>query len=250
MLFIVPINSANIVYTSSPNSHTATITWTGTPPASVPFTIQWSFASFGGNWQLSQAPTFIPFNAVCNSCLTEDFLLTANGSSGPLAVCQGTNLDLCFESDILKPNTQVTWQVSTNGGASYSNIATNVVPLTFNPTANWLGYMNVFNLPSQGGGYVFGSPWGTNDLVATISGNELCLQPNRIGDPNPFWYTPSGGPGSTGNKIMEANHYIENTTGTFAGQTISYSVEVTSNSFSCGHTTRLYIREFAPDFHL
>ncbi len=182
------------------------------------------------------------------SCPVEDFDITINGVTGPVAQCPGDEVTLCLTGNNLPVNGTATWQVSTNGGTSYSNIGSQPIALTFNPAANWLGYMNVFNLPSQGGGYIFGSPWGTNDLVATITGSELCLQPNQIGDPNPFWYTPSGGPGSTGNKFMEANHYLENNTGLYAGQNLSYSVEVTSNTFSCGHTTRLYIREFGPNF--
>lgn len=121
------------------------------------------------------------------------------------------------------------------------------VDVTVDPGASWQGYMNVFELPSNGGGYVFGSPWGTGDLVANFSGPVLTLSPNTIGDPNPFWYTPSGGPGAAGNKIMEANMYVQNDGG-WAGQTVSFSGTVLANSFTSAHSTVAFIRDFAPDF--
>src|SRR3954470_16086208 len=79
------------------------------------------------------------------------------------------------------------------------------------PSAPWLGFMNVFEIPSNGGGYVFGSTWGTADLTATFSKSVLTLGPNSVNDANPFWYTPAGGPGATGNKTMDANLYQEQT---------------------------------------
>src|SRR5438552_10926220 len=90
----------------------------------------------------------------------------------------------------------------------------NAATVGVDPGAPWIGFMNVFNLPSSGnyppnlGPYQFGSTWGTQDLVATFTGPVLTLAPNNIGDPNPYWYTPSGGPTATGNKIMDAHIYV------------------------------------------
>jgi hypothetical protein len=113
----------------------------------------------------------------------------------------------------------------------------------------WLGYMNVFELPSNGGGFVFGSSWGTNDLNSSFNdgAHTLTLSPNTIGDPNPFWYTPSGGPGASGNKIMQANLY-QQVTGTYSGQTVTFEGTVLSNTFTSAHTAMIFIRDFAPDF--
>lgn len=118
----------------------------------------------------------------------------------------------------------------------------------------WLGYMNVFNLD---GGFVFGSPWGIPDLVANFDdgANTLTVSPNTIGDPNEFWYqdptgsgNPNpGGPGAPGNKIMEANLY-QQVTGAFAGQTVTFSGTVLSNTFTDAHDVRVFIRDFAADF--
>ena len=109
------------------------------------------------------------------------------------------------------------------------------------------GYMNVFELPSNGGAYVFGQPWAIADLAASFSGDVVTFGVNSIGDPNPFWYTPAGGPGAAGNKNMEANLYGE-FNDVLAGQTLTFTGTVLSNTFSSGHTAIAFIRDFAPDF--
>lgn len=118
-----------------------------------------------------------------------------------------------------------------------------------NSAAGWSGFMNVFELPANGGGYVFGSPWGVPDLNTSFNdpGETLTLSPNTIGDPNPFWYTPSGGPGAAGNKIMEANLYIE-TTGVYSGQTLTFQGNILSNTFTSAHEAIIFIKDFAPDY--
>lgn len=128
------------------------------------------------------------------------------------------------------------------GGAAQAKAAN----VTVDPGATWLGFMNVFELPANGGAYVFGSGWGTADLVATFSGPVLTLSPNTIGDPNPFWYTPSGGPGAQGNKIMEANMYVENDS--LVGQTVTFEGIVLSNTLVSPYTSIAFIKDFAPDY--
>jgi hypothetical protein len=131
----------------------------------------------------------------------------------------------------------------------------NAAPVvTVDPSAAWIGYMNVLNTPQAGGAYQFGSSWGTADLTATFSGAVLTLGPNTIGDPSSYWYTPAGGPGSVGNKTMDANMYVE-TTGVYTGQTLTFGGDVTSNTLF-GHVNQLgngwtsvaFIKDFAPDY--
>jgi len=119
-----------------------------------------------------------------------------------------------------------------------------------NSSANWLGYMNVFELPASGGGYVFGSPWGVDGLRATFddSAAKMTLFPNSVDDPNPFWYLPEGGPGSMGNKNMEANCYHEVSDGSLSGVTVTFQGNVVSNSFTSSHVARIFIKDFAPDY--
>ncbi len=111
----------------------------------------------------------------------------------------------------------------------------------------YVGYMNVFNLPGDGGAYQFGSVWGTADLCASFTGNDLRLSPNTIGDPNPYWYIGGGGPGAQGNKIMEANMYVE-TNGVYPGQSLTFTGTVISNNLAVSHVARAFIRDFAPDY--
>jgi hypothetical protein len=126
--------------------------------------------------------------------------------------------------------------------------------VTVDPAAAWNGFMNVFETPQNGGGYVFGQGWGTADLSATFSGSALTLTPNSVNDPNSFWYTPSGGPGAVGNKTMDANMYVE-VTGGLSGQTVTFNGDVLSNTL-VGHTNQsgngwtsvAFIKDFAPDY--
>lgn len=106
------------------------------------------------------------------------------------------------------------------------------------------GFMNVFDL---GNNYQFGSGWGIADLNASFSAGSWTFTPNTIGDPNPYWYTPSGGPGATGNKLMDANLYAQ-FDGTLAGQTLTFIGNVSENSLVAGYDCYVYIRDFAPDF--
>lgn len=131
--------------------------------------------------------------------------------------------------------------LASNASAAITNVSDSTGP--------WLGFMNVFELPANGGGYVFGSGWGVADLVATFNdgANNLTLSPNSIGDPNPFWYVGGGGPGAPGNKIMEANLYQEYTD-VYNGQTLTFEGTVLSNTFTSAHTATIFIRDFAPDY--
>jgi hypothetical protein len=109
--------------------------------------------------------------------------------------------------------------------------------------------MNVFEIPSNGGGFVFGSPWGVSDLVVRFNdtAQTLSFAPNNINDPNPFWYSPLGGPGAVGNKRMEANLYQEQTN-TLGGQTVQFSGSITGYTLASSHTVTAFIKDFAPDF--
>jgi hypothetical protein len=144
--------------------------------------------------------------------------------------------------------------------AALAGTATADVSVGIDPSgAAWLGYMNVFELPANGGGFVFGSSWGVADLVANFDdgANTLTMSPNTIGDPNEYWYQEApggdpndpnnGGPGAPGNKIMQANLYQESFGG-LAGQTVNFSGTILSTSLTDAHQARVFIRDFAGDF--
>src|SRR4051794_8531409 len=73
------------------------------------------------------------------------------------------------------------------------------------PSKGWGGFMNVFALPADGGGYQFGGGWGAVDLRASFSGGLLTLRPcTNVSNPaDGYWVKPDG----TGNKQMEASWY-------------------------------------------
>lgn len=124
-------------------------------------------------------------------------------------------------------------------GASPSAADVNV---TVDPGQNWLGYMNVFELPVGQGAFLWGSPWGTADLPATFSGSVLRLSPNtNTYNPNdPYWVNPDG----SGNKWMNANMYVENPS--LVGQTVNFEGQTLINSFVEGYTSRAFIKVLDP----
>jgi hypothetical protein len=123
----------------------------------------------------------------------------------------------------------------------------NAATVTVDPGATWNGFMNVSELPANGGAFVFGSGWGTADLVATFSGDVLTLKPNSVNDVSTFWYQGGGAPGNPGNKTMEANMYVEATT-TLSGQTVTFEGTVLSSSLTSAHSAVVFIKDFAPDY--
>jgi hypothetical protein len=121
---------------------------------------------------------------------------------------------------------------------------------TVDTAADWLGFMNWFNLPEDGGGYITGSPWDIPALVSIFDNeaNTLTLYPNSIDDPSDYWYYPSGGPGAIGVKTMDANTYVQPPDDTLNGQTVTFEGTILSNTLSGPHVARAFIRDFAPDY--
>jgi hypothetical protein len=150
-------------------------------------------------------------------------------------------------------------KASTGGSVTSSVVTVNVVAdpylFTVDPTKTWNGYMNVFETPQNGGGFVFGSGWGTGDLRASYAGSLLTLSPNIIGDPAGFWYVSTGN-GSVGNKFMDASFYVEpagslpGVTMTFAGTVLANNLvsDANTNPAGNGWTCVAFIKDFAPDF--
>jgi hypothetical protein len=138
----------------------------------------------------------------------------------------------------------------------------NAQTVTVDPGTLTLGYMNWFNVGGPGygiagaGAYASGSSWGTADLVSSFSGTTLTLSPNVINDASSYWYTPAGGPGAVGNKIMDANLYNEST-GVYVGQTLNFTGDVLAsslltlgnvNQIGNGWTSVAFIKDFVPNY--
>lgn len=129
------------------------------------------------------------------------------------------------------------------------------VTVTVDPSEEWLGFMSVFDLnretsPPSPAGFVFGSPWGFEDLTASFdAGGCLTLGVNSVDDPNEFWYIGGGGPGALGNKWMDANSYVQYSDDpSISGVQVTFVGTVKENTFTANHTARAFIRDFAPDF--
>jgi prepilin-type N-terminal cleavage/methylation domain-containing protein len=127
------------------------------------------------------------------------------------------------------------------------------VPLTVDSATMTNGFMNVFDLPSAGGAYqpALSSAWAVPELRADFtSGTSVTLAPCFVSDTSAVWYTPSGQPGATGNKIMEANVYGQ-ADGTYAGKTVSFSGTVPSYTLLSGSgnwSVKAFVRDFAADY--
>lgn len=120
--------------------------------------------------------------------------------------------------------------------------------VSVNSGGTWIGFMNVSELPANGGAYDFGSVWAPADLDAIVSGTNVILTPNTsIDRDNPtdtFWWV--GGAGGAPNKNMDANYYVQDDT--LAGQTVTFVGTCISNNLVSPYTSVAFIKDFTPDF--
>jgi len=122
-------------------------------------------------------------------------------------------------------------------------IHVHAVQVGVDPAKSWIGYMNVFDLPADGGAFKFGSPWGTADLNASFSGSILTLTPNTsisrdVALTDTFWWTAGG----DGNKSMDANMYVQDDA--LAGQTVNFTGNVLAYTLVSPYTCVAFIKEF------
>lgn len=116
--------------------------------------------------------------------------------------------------------------------------------VTIDPLQTWIGYMNVFALPADGGAYMFGSAWGTADLPATFSGATLTVSPNvnTYNATDPYWVKPDG----SGNKTCDAVMYVQDDA--LAGSAVNFTGFTLANTLVSPYTSVAFIKDFVPDF--
>lgn len=119
------------------------------------------------------------------------------------------------------------------------------------PSKNWIGFMNVYALPSAGGGYLFGSAWGTGSLTAYYDShtNILTLIPctNIWETTDGYWVQTNNN--DLPNKQMDANYYVQ-ITETGAGQNLTFSGNCITNTFNSSYASTAFIKEFTSSYTL
>ena len=116
------------------------------------------------------------------------------------------------------------------------------------PSAGWIGYMNVFTLPQPTIIYEFGSVWATADLDAGFTGAIASFSPNTSEDRdnpnNPQFWNGDGTP----NAWMDANFYVQNDA--LAGQTVTFSGYCWTNTLVPPYSTNTtaFIKDFVSDY--
>ncbi len=115
------------------------------------------------------------------------------------------------------------------------------VIVTVDTGMNWVGYMNWFH-PT--GGWAAGSVWGVADLKTEVDpGNgSMKLKPNyNTWNPNDTTWTLNG----MGNKMMEANTYIEDTT--LIGKKVTFEGFVDSFTLDTAYAVEAFIKVLDPN---
>jgi autotransporter-associated beta strand protein len=165
--------------------------------------------------------------------------IAAAGATGLADVTVKTGGAMTLRSDIAQ-------SVSVNSLAIDS-----VVSLTVDSGTMTNGYMNVFDVTTGAYDPTVSGPWAVPDLRADFtSGTSVTLAPCYVSDTSSFWYTPSGQPGATGNKIMEALVYGQ-ADGTLAGKPVKFSGNVSNYTLLSGSgnwTVKAFVRDFAADY--
>lgn len=113
----------------------------------------------------------------------------------------------------------------------------------------WIAYMNVSDLPADGGAYQFGSSWDVTQVKTTLDGtaNTITLQPNfNTYAENPgdaFWINQTT---MEGNKWMEGLTFVE-PGATFNDADLTFSGSIASFDLDTGYTAQYFIKALDPN---
>ncbi len=115
------------------------------------------------------------------------------------------------------------------------------ITVTVDTGMNWIGYMNYFH-PT--GGWAGGTGWAVPDLKTEVNpaNGSMKLKPNfnTYNPQDTFWVN-----GTMGNKNMEANTYVEDTT--IIGQNFTFEGYVDSFTIDAGYTVEAFIKVLDPN---
>jgi hypothetical protein len=116
--------------------------------------------------------------------------------------------------------------------------------VTASASDNWIAYMNVSDLPQNGGAYQFGSPWALVDVKTTLDvpNNTITLQPNfntyAANPTDAFWVDQIT---FEGNKQMEASTFVEPGP-SFNGQDLTFQGNVLSHTLDAEYVAQFFIK--------
>ena len=134
--------------------------------------------------------------------------------------------------------------------AAITSTASAALEVSITPSSTLNGFINVSELPANGGAYVYGQSFPTAQTTAVFDGNTLNLGPMTINDSASFWFqgsgTNPGGPGVAGNKNIDSSSYVEDDT--IAGQTIHFTGQVTGYTLVSPYTVTAFIKDFTPTY--
>lgn len=123
-----------------------------------------------------------------------------------------------------------------------SLVAQSAVVVRVDPLADWTGFMNWFDMPADGGGFVAQGFWSAADLSSSFANSTLTLAPNTSLDrdvpDDAYWWKPDG----SSNKVMGANLFVNDDS--LIGQDIVFTGMVLSNTLAPGYSARAVIRVF------
>jgi hypothetical protein len=135
----------------------------------------------------------------------------------------------------------------------FSSFAFSQNVIDFDADSTWISYMNVRELPANGGAYAFGSFWAVADAKSTLDANTgangtLTLQPNfnayADSPMDAFWVNQSTG---LGNKEMEASTFVEpgptllGADFTFTGNVMSHTIDTSL------YTVKMFVKALDPN---
>lgn len=114
------------------------------------------------------------------------------------------------------------------------------------PQKTWVGFMNWWDMPADGGAFAGQGFWAPADLAAKFSSSTLTLSPNTSLDrdvpTDPYWWKPDG----SSNKVMGANLFVIDDA--LLGQDFVFSGMVLSNTLASGYKSSAFVRTFNFDF--
>lgn len=120
------------------------------------------------------------------------------------------------------------------------------VQVGVDPQKDWVGFMNWFDLPADGGAFRGPGFRTSTDLDAQFSGSSLTSSPNtstgRDFPADPDWWKPGRG----SNRFMGANLFVVGDL--LAQQSVVFSGWFSSHARAPDYSARAFIRAFSADF--